>query len=127
MKKLVPLIPLMLACPPGDPGFNPPDREAVRIIISQGCANNQVAVASTCEMTAQVLDRNNSPLEKALTWTSSEITVAIVNPKPGFGDTIGEVTGVGAGNAVIRVAVRLQPDVFTERAISVVGDNDPNN
>ncbi|PYO49516.1 MAG: hypothetical protein DMD72_04695 [Gemmatimonadetes bacterium] len=62
--------------------------------VTVSLASSSIAVGDTTRATATLLDYQNRPIARTVTWSSSNTAVATV-------DTTGLVTGVAAGTAVI--------------------------
>ncbi|CAN5351181.1 MAG: hypothetical protein H0W36_09300 [Gemmatimonadetes bacterium] len=87
---------------------------AVRIQILPGCES--VPQCRQCTLTIAAFDKNGQPtLPPALTWTSSNAGIAIVNSS-------GTVTGLRPGGARIR-ASNPEGTISAERSVSILPVN----
>lgn len=89
----------------------------VATLAVRGAPSGPLLVGSTLQLQATPLDAHGDSLSgRALTWSSTDSSVATVSP-------LGVVTGVGAGTATVRVSSGAQSDTipFDFRVGAVVG------
>ncbi|MGH7550687.1 MAG: hypothetical protein ACREK3_08040 [Gemmatimonadota bacterium] len=71
----------------------------------------RVIEGGDCEVVAEARDANGQVVVEHFSWSTGNLAIATVSPKPGFDTMIADVSGGSVGVTTLRVEIAGRPEV----------------